>query len=148
MIFGPNLLFYFSNTRHVPFLRPGKQLFRALLGENEEEYRAWSAPFPSQEFMAGARQFPSLVPIIPDNPAIPANKAAWEVFAKFEKPFITAFSDSDPVTKGGEKRWIETVPGARGQMHTILKGAGHFIQDDAAAELCSLVIKFMQSNSS
>ena len=98
--------------------------------------------------MAGARQFPSLVPIIPDNPATPANKAAWQVFEKFDKPFLTAFGDSDPVTKGGEKRWIDTVPGAQGQAHTIIKGAGHFLQDDAATELSSIAIDFVRSNSS
>jgi haloalkane dehalogenase len=144
----PQFMYWVRHCDAYPDFHPAEVMEASLNRCDEEEYRAWSAPFPSQEFMAGARQFPSLVPIIPDNPAIPANKAAWEVFAKFEKPFITAFSDSDPVTKGGEKRWIETVPGAKGQMHTILKGAGHFIQDDAAAELCSLVIKFMQSNSS
>jgi haloalkane dehalogenase len=120
---------------------------KLVLGQcDDEEYRAWSAPFPSEEYMAGARQFPSLVPIIPDNVAIPANKAAWQVFEKFEKPFITAFGDSDPVSKGGEKRWIETVPGAKGQVHTIVKGAGHYIQDDAAKELAAVVIQFMRSN--
>lgn len=115
---------------------------------DEEEYRAWSAPFPSEEYMAGARQFPSLVPIIPDNVAIPANKAAWQVFENFQKPFITAFSDSDPVSRGGEKRWIETVSGAKGQAHTIIKDGGHYIQDDAAEALSDVVIQFMQSNPS
>jgi haloalkane dehalogenase len=65
---------------------------------------------------------------------------------KFDKPFITAFSDSDPVTKGGEKRFIKTVPGARGQAHTIIKGAGHFLQDDAALELSTVVIDFICNN--
>lgn len=87
------------------------------------------------------------MPIIPDNPAIPANRAAWQVFEKFDKPFLTAFGDSDPVTKGGERRFIESVPGAKGQAHTILKGAGHFLQDDVAAEFSAVVIEFIQSNS-
>ena len=98
--------------------------------------------------MAGARQFPSLVPIIPDNPAIPANKAAWQVFERFDKPFITAFSDSDPVTKGGEKRWITAVPGAEGQAHSMIEGAGHFLQDDASAALTEIVVAFMRANPS
>ena len=95
--------------------------------------------------MAGARQFPSLVPIIPDNPAIPANRRAWEFYERFDKPLLTAFSDSDPVTKGGEKRFIESVPGAQGQKHTIIKGAGHFLQDDAGEELANIVIDFMRT---
>jgi haloalkane dehalogenase len=142
----PQFMYWVRHCDDHPDFHPAEVMKGSLNSCDEEEYRAWSAPFPSQAFMAGARQFPSLVPIISDNPAIPANKAAWQVFAGFEKPFITAFSDSDPVTKGGERRWIETVPGAKGQMHTILKGAGHFIQDDAAAELSAIVIRFVQSN--
>ena len=86
------------------------------------------------------------MPIIPDNPAIPANRAAWSFFEQTEMPFLTAFADSDPVTKGGEQRWIDSVPGARGQKHTILKGAGHFIQDDAGEELANIVVQFIQDN--
>ena len=96
--------------------------------------------------MSGARQFPSLVPIIPDNPAVPANRTAWEVLEKFEKPWITAYADSDPVMKGQEKRFIESVPGAKGQAHTIVKGAGHFIQDDAGKELADIVVEFIKAN--
>ena len=96
--------------------------------------------------MQGARQFPSLVPIIPDDPAIPANRAAWSFFESFDKPFLTAFGDSDPVTKGQEQRFIDTVPGARGQAHAILRGAGHFLQDDVGPELADVVIRFMRAN--
>lgn len=142
----PQFMYWVRHSDAHPDFHPGVHM-KLVLGQcDDEEYRAWSAPFPSEEYMAGARQFPSLVPIIPDNVAIPANKAAWQVFEKFEKPFITAFGDSDPVSKGGEKRWIETVPGAKGQVHTIVKGAGHYIQDDAAKELAAVVIQFMRSN--
>lgn len=143
----PQFMYWVRHADEHPDFYPAEVMKGSLNHCDEEEYRAWSAPFPSEEFMAGARQFPSLVPIIPDNPAIPANKAAWQVFEKFDKPFLTAFGDSDPVTKGGEKRWIDTVPGAQGQAHTIIKGAGHFLQDDASLELSTLVIEFIQSNS-
>lgn len=143
----PQFMYWVRHADEHPDFYPAEVMKSSLIHCDEEEYRAWSAPFPSEEYMAGARQFPSLVPIIPDNPAIPANKAAWQVFEKFEKPFLTAFGDSDPVTKGGEQRWIDSVPGAKGQAHTILKGAGHFLQDDAAAELSSVVIDFVRTNS-
>lgn len=144
----PQFMYWVRHADEHPDFYPAEVMKGSLNHCDEEEYRAWSAPFPSEEFMAGARQFPSLVPIIPDNPATPANKAAWQVFEKFDKPFLTAFGDSDPVTKGGEKRWIDTVPGAQGQAHTIIKGAGHFLQDDAATELSSIAIDFVRSNSS
>ncbi len=136
-------------VRHCDAYEPfdPAMVVRATLKQcSDAEYAAYAAPFPSEQHMQGAREFPSLVPIIPDNPAVPANRAAWSVLAKFDKPFLTAFSDADPVTRGGEKRFIETVPGARGQPHTIIKGAGHFLQDDAGAELSRIVIEFMKAN--
>ena len=113
---------------------------------SDAEKAAYDAPFPTEEYKQGARQFPSLVPIFPDNAAIPDNRAAWEVLEAFEKPLITAFSDKDPVTAGGHKRFQESVPGAQGQNHTTVEGAGHFLQDDAPDTLTKTIIQFCQDN--
>ncbi|MEP4485862.1 MAG: haloalkane dehalogenase [Halioglobus sp.] len=94
------------------------------------EELAYSAPFPDQDYMSGARQFPSLVPVFPDEAEVAENKAAWEVLAQFEKPFLTAFSDSDPVTAGGDKAFLERVPGCQGMPHRTIEGAGHFLQQE------------------
>jgi len=130
---------------HAKF-HPAEVMQAGLNHCSEEEYRAWAAPFPSEEYMQGARQFPSLVPIVPDNPAIPANRAAWGYFEQCTLPFLTAFSDSDPVTKGGEQRFIDNVPGAIDQNHTIIPGGGHFLQDDVGPELADVVIQFVRDN--
>jgi len=112
-------------------------------GELTNEMKhAYDAPFPSEEYKQGARQFPSLVPIFPDDPAIPDNRAAWEVLAKFDKPFLTSFSDSDPVTAGAHVRFQETVPGAGNQRHATLKGVGHFLQEEAGEEFARIIIDF------
>jgi haloalkane dehalogenase len=111
-----------------------------------EEQNAYGAPFPDESYLAGGRQFPSLVPIMPDNVAIEANRAAWAVFEKWQKPFLTAFSDSDPVTAGGEVRFQNSVPGAKGQPHITIKGAGHFLQDQAPEELAAATIKLITDN--
>jgi haloalkane dehalogenase len=118
------------------------------LGEtlSVEEQQAYGAPFPDEAYLAGGRQFPSLVPIVPDNPAIVANRAAWAVFEQWDKPFLTAFSDSDPVTAGAHVRFQESVPGARGQPHITIKGAGHFLQDQAPVELAEATLKLIESN--
>ncbi|OGO50653.1 MAG: haloalkane dehalogenase, partial [Chloroflexi bacterium RBG_16_68_14] len=86
---------------------------------------AYDAPFPDDSYKAGARAFPALVPISPDDPAAPANRQAWEVLERWEKPFLTAFSDSDPITRGGDRVFQQRVPGAKGQPHTTIVGAGH-----------------------
>ena len=115
-------------------------------GLNDAQVRAYDAPFPDDSYMAGARQFPSLVPIMPDNPAIPANRAAWKVFESWEKPFFTAFSDSDPVTSGAHVRFQDSVPGAKNQNHVTIEGAGHFLQEQAPDALSSAVLQFMADN--
>ena len=142
----PQFMYWVRHTGAHPDFHPAEVMKASLNHCDDDEYRAWAAPFPSEDYIAGARQFPSLVPIIPDNPAIPANRAAWEVLEKFEKPWITAYGDSDPVTKGAEQRFIDSIPGAKGQAHTIIKGAGHFIQDDAGEELARVVVEFIKTN--
>jgi haloalkane dehalogenase len=142
----PPFMYWVRHCDEYPDFHPAEVMKLSLNHCDDEEYRAWAAPFPSEEYMAGPRQFPSLVPIIPDNPAIAANRAAWKVLESLEKPWITAYGDSDPVTRGAEKRFIDTVPGARGQAHTILAGAGHFIQDDAGEALASIIDQFIRAN--
>jgi haloalkane dehalogenase len=110
---------------------------------SEDVRHGYNAPFPDETYKEGARVFPSLVPISPDDPAAPANRRAWEVLSGFEKPFLTAFSDGDPITRGGEKIFQKLIPGAQGQPHTIIKGGGHFLQEDRGEEFARVVIDFM-----
>ncbi|MEM8814877.1 MAG: haloalkane dehalogenase [Pseudomonadota bacterium] len=104
---------------------------------------AYDAPFPSARYKAGARAFPKLVPAEPDNPASAANRAAWEVFGAWDKPFLTCFSNRDPITRGGERRWQDKVPGAAGQPHVKIRNAGHFLQEEKGPELAELLIRFI-----
>ena len=112
----------------------------------DEVVAAYDAPFPSSKYKAGARQFPALVPIRPDDPASDANRAAWQVFGRWEKPFLTAFSDQDPITRGGDRLWQKHVPGASGQAHTTIRDGGHFLQEDKGPELARVVIEFARAN--
>jgi haloalkane dehalogenase len=107
------------------------------------EIAAYDAPFPDESYKEGARQFPTLVPITPEHGSVAENKAAWEVLGRFDKPVLTCFSDKDAVTAGGEKVIIERIPGAKGQPHTIIKGGGHFLQEDAADQLTALINDFI-----
>ncbi|KKN15446.1 hypothetical protein LCGC14_0986000 [marine sediment metagenome] len=112
----------------------------------EEEIKGYDAPFPDDSYKAGARIMPSLVPISVDDPECDANKNAFEQLGKWEKPFLTAFSDGDPVTRGGDGPMQQYVPGAQGQKHTTIKDAGHFVQEDKGPELAELIIEFIKNN--
>ena len=109
---------------------------------SEAEILAYDAPFPNETFKEGARQFPVLVPVTPGHASVAENIAAWAALEQFDKPVLTCFSDKDAVTAGGEKQIIARIPGAKGQPHTIVHDAGHFLQEDAADTLVALIIGF------
>jgi haloalkane dehalogenase len=108
-----------------------------------EVVAAYDAPFPDDSYKAGARQFPMLVPTSPDDPAAEANRKAWEVLRRWQKPFLTAFSDSDPITRRADRVFQAMVPGTKGQLHTTIEGAGHFLQEDKGEELARVIVDFI-----
>ena len=110
-----------------------------------EEVSAYDAPFPDASYKMGPRAMPSQVPTLPDDPSVAANQRAWQVFQKWEKPFLCAFSDNDPVTSGGDRPFREGVPGAQGQPHTQIEGGGHFLQEGRGDALAKIVADFVRS---
>jgi haloalkane dehalogenase len=98
-----------------------------------------TTPLPRRNLQGRRRQFPTLVPITPEHGSVAENKAAWDVLARFDKPLLTAFGAEDAITRGGERPFIDRVPGAKGQAHTVLQSAGHFLQEDVPAELCTII---------
>lgn len=112
---------------------------------SEEIIAAYNAPFPSEDYKAGARIFPTLVPINFDDPESAKNREAWEILARWNKPFLTIFGDEDSIMKGAEKVFQKVIPGAQNQNHSILN-AGHFIQEEKGEELAELIIKFYRNN--
>jgi haloalkane dehalogenase len=108
--------------------------------------QAYDAPFPEPRYKAGALIMPQRVPMTPDDPAVEANKKAWEVFRAWDKPFLTAFGDSDPITRSMAPIFRQQIPGAKGQPHTVIKGAGHFIQESHGPELAAVIAKFIADN--
>jgi haloalkane dehalogenase len=134
---------------HSPYFPIGKIIQKGTTTNlRDDVVAAYDAPFPSRKFKAGARMFPALVPVRPDDPASDANRRAWDAFGRWEKPFLTAFSDKDPITRGGDRVWQKHVPGAQGQHHVTIQGAGHFLQEDKGEELANLVIEFIETNRS
>ncbi len=105
---------------------------------------AYDAPFPSEEYKAGPRAMPTLVPTAPDDPATEANRAAWSVLTTWDRPFLVSFSDSDPITAGMAPILRRSIPGASGLDHPVVENAGHFLQEDAGERLGEVVAEFMR----
>jgi len=143
---GPAFEAWRKFSQEVPVFPTGRIIAGATKTDLPPEVvAAYDAPFPDETYQAGARQFPTLVPITPDDPAAPANRAAWKQLLAFEKPFLTAFSDGDPITAGAAPR-LREIPGARGREHPTIAGGGHFLQEDRGEELARVVLDFVRSS--
>ena len=110
---------------------------------SEADRNAYEAPYPDESYKAGARQFPALVPVKPEMASVAENLEAWKVLERFEKPFLTAFSDQDPITAGADARLQERIPGCKGQAHTTIKGGGHFLQEDQPEAIVDVLDRFI-----
>jgi haloalkane dehalogenase len=110
-----------------------------------EVVAAYDAPFSDETYKEGARQFPTLVPTSPEDPAHDANVAAWAVLASFTRPFLCCFS-GDAITRGADAKFIRLVPGAEGQAHTTIPGSAHFLQEENGPELARVLNGFITAN--
>jgi len=125
----------------------GSIIKRGVIREMKpEEIAAYNAPFPNEKYQAGALVFPLLVPTTPDNPSSQFNRDAWNHLRNFDRPFLTLFSDSDPITAGAEKLLQMMIPGAKNQAHAVITKAGHFLQEDKPHEIVEHLIKFIDDN--
>jgi haloalkane dehalogenase len=111
----------------------------------DRELAGYLAPFPEARFEAGILRFPMLIAVQPDNPGVPANRAAWEKLAEFRKPFLTLWGQKDPVARGVDKRMHAHIPGCRDQDHHRFPDANHFLQEDVPDELVERILRFVAS---
>ncbi|MEC8503188.1 MAG: haloalkane dehalogenase, partial [Actinomycetota bacterium] len=126
-------------SKTSPDFEIGRIINAATVRElSADEIAAYDAPFPDDSYKAGARIFPSLVPTAPDDPTASANRAAWEIFQRWEKPFLCCFSDRDPVSRGGDGAFLSRVPGTAGQPHETIENAHHFVQEDSPNDLARI----------
>ena len=140
----PGFLYWRKFCAESPeILRPGDAVIDVVASGktfSDEEKAAFNAPYPDESYLAGARRFPSLVPLFPDEAEVPENKAAWEVLKQFDKPFMCAFSDDDPVTAGGDKAFLDRVPGCQGVEHRTITSAGHFLQHEQPGQCVQAIL--------
>jgi len=138
------LLDWMTFSQRSPLMEASAAVGGAVVNElPAEALAAYDAPFPEERAKAGLRQFPILIPVTRSDPGAALNRATWRSLASFEGPFLTVFGDSDPTTAGWEAIFRERVPGAAGQPHAVLRGAGHFLQEDAGQELARRIVAWM-----
>jgi haloalkane dehalogenase len=130
-------------ARYSPVLPAGRLVGTiGTVHKVRPEVRAgYDAPFPDKSFQAGARAFPRLVPTSPDDPAMPANRSAWEALGRWNKPFLSIFGARDPILGRLDRPLIEHIPGAVGQPHARINGS-HFVQEDCGPELAARILSW------
>lgn len=126
---------------NAPTIDVGRVIDGGTASELSRETAAgYDAPFPDESFKAGARIFPALVPAAPDDPEAGAQRLAWQELMQWRKPWLTAFSDLDPITGGGDRVFQKLVPGTADMPHRTIEGGGHFLQEDKPEEVARSVI--------
>jgi haloalkane dehalogenase len=133
-------------SQQIPVFRASEIIATVESKELSPKVRAaYDAPFPDERYQAGARQFPLLIPTSPRDPATIRNRVAWERLRHWEKPFLTIFGADDQAFKarGADQVFQQVVPGAQGQPHTTIAGAGHFLQEEKGPEFAQLIIDFL-----
>jgi haloalkane dehalogenase len=106
---------------------------------------AYDAPFPDETFAAGPRQLPLLMGTTPHSACARINLRTVRTLSALDRPLplLTAFSDQDPGTAGWADVLTRWFPGATGQAHVTIEGAGHFVQEDRGPELADVVALFI-----
>lgn len=136
-------------ARYTPVFPAGRIVSAGTANRLPRALRAaYDAPFPSEAYKAGARAFPGLVPTDPEDPAVPANREAWDRLGRWEKPFLTAFGKKDPILGWADRVLQKHIPGTKGQPHRYLEGASHFVQEDAGEELAAITAGFVKAGGS
>ena len=106
-----------------------------------EESLAYEAPYPNASYKAGAQIFPYLIPS-----ELRKNEMAYrEVLEKWNKPFLIANSDNDPVT-GNNPEIVELLKRIPTAQEIVISGPGHFVQEEAGPEYAQLIIDFINGN--
>lgn len=143
---GDGFMAWQRASQEMPFLDAGALLQRATLARTltDAEMNAYRAPFPDEVHTAGSRQFPLLVPTRPDDPAVPANQAAWGVLEAWTDPVLTLWAPDDIVLGRNQGTFLRRIPGARGEPHQTFQPAGHFIQDDVGEQLAEAIVDWLR----
>lgn len=133
-------------VERIPNLPIGRIIKMGLAQPDEMDAAvkaAYEAPFPDKSYKAGAATWPLLVPVTPDDPGSAAMRRTRRALARWDKPALVMFSDSDPITRGGDKFFRRLIPTAKEQPEIVIKGTGHFLQEEKGEDIAQHILDFI-----
>jgi haloalkane dehalogenase len=137
------LVEYVRYCQRAPDLVASTFLYSASGTLGPDVLAAYDAPFPDRSCTAGLRQMTGLIPLTPNDPGARIGRATMDALGRWDRPFLTAFTDGDPATRGFETVFRHRVPGAAGRAHPTIRGAGHFVPEERGPELARIVAEFV-----
>jgi haloalkane dehalogenase len=143
MLLQETLLDYVRFYQRAPDIVPSFFLDAVAGPLPADVLAAYDAPFPDRSFTAGLRQLIALIPLTRNDPGAKIGRTTMAALERWERPFLTAYSDDDPATRGWDGVFQRRVPGAAGQRHTTITGAGHFVQEQCGEELGHVIARFV-----
>ena len=146
VVLEESLVDYVQYCQRAPELVASTFLYAASGTLTSEVLAAYDAPFPDPSFTAGMRQMTALIPLTGTDPGARMGRATMEALGNWDRPFLTAYSDGDPATRGWETVLRDTVPGAAGHAHPTIRGAGHFVPEERGEELGRIVADFAEAS--
>jgi haloalkane dehalogenase len=144
VLHSETLLDYIAFYQRSPDITPSLFLDAVAGPLDAEVLAAYDAPFPDRAHQAGLRQMTALVPLTRNDPGAAIGRATMTALEQWHRPFLTAYSDGDPATRGWETVFQNRVPGARGMRHHTIRNAGHFVQEQRGEELAGVIAGFVR----
>jgi haloalkane dehalogenase len=130
---------FVERTEDLPV---GMLVRRACLNDpGDEVIAAYDAPFPNPASKAGARAFPLILPLSPDDPGAAAGARVLEALRGDERPRLILWAEADPVLPLETGRRFAAALGA--EVDHVIAGASHFLQEDAGPEIGRLIADWL-----
>lgn len=142
---GAAILDWIASCRTSDDLPTAELVARATLRRPAPDVLAgYDAPFPDPRYKAGMLEITCGIPVYPRSEGVAANRAAWALLDRWDKPFATAFSDGDPATAAWAPLFRRRVPGAGRCDHPVIVSAGHFVQEEQGEALAHALCRFLE----
>ncbi|OGW41616.1 MAG: haloalkane dehalogenase [Nitrospirae bacterium GWD2_57_9] len=107
------------------------------------EIAGYEAPFPDARYKAGAVELPLSLPVRRNDPGAAEIRKTRDALSQWSKPALVMFSDEDPLFSKQYRFFRSLIPTAQDQPETVIRNAGHFLQEEKGEEIALHILDFI-----